>query len=322
MRFTIAQLGLSDPDSHRLRTFLGMASSSGGLKHDWAMGDPTAADVIVVGAGDQESLAIAAAGKGNGDRITVAVLAGESDEVPSDCVKLPWPIRLENVLSLLRLVEGRGRKTSRVAAAPASSPGSDNHIIRLASMLRENGSGAAGAVWRVDGLTKERLYVSLSENAFYFNDSVAALRNLDIQARLDFVPVPMEDVGVVRGRKPLVMLRWLVGVQSGPLGLFPWVETRKPMQLRRYPDFQMLYHLPEHRRIATILSRPRASVEVVSELSGQALATVVGFVNASSLCGYLTNVEGLGQRGSPTSLAKQALFKSFRKALGMITADA
>ena len=322
MEFAIAQLGLSETDSHRLRTFLGMASSNGGLKHRWVMAEPATADVVVVSAADEESLAMIPQ-LGDRKRVIVVVLAGEADEVPSGYLRLPWPIRLENVLSLLRVAEGRAEKEPRTpVTGRTGEPTSDNYIVRFASMLRETGGEAPGAVWRIDGLTRQQLYVSFGERAFYFNDSVAALRNLDINARLEFVPVPKEEINIIRGRKPLIMLRWLIGVQTGSLGLFPWIETAKPMQLRRYPDFQMLYHLPAHRRIATTLSRPRANVETVAELSGQELPRVVEFVNAANLCGYLAHVESRAGAISPASSARRALFKSFRKALGIITANA
>jgi hypothetical protein len=135
------------------------------------------------------------------------------------------------------------------------------------------------------------------------------------------VPVPKEQITVHVGRKPIVMLQWLVGLQTGALGLLPWIDSSQPLRLTRYPEFQILHHMPAHRRIAAALSRPRDGVGAVAALTNEDLPTVAGFVNAVSLCGYLCSTapdsKTSGVAARAPNAARRSLFASFRKALGI-----
>jgi hypothetical protein len=271
-------------------------------------------------------LAAAADAATGGTQQKFAVLAGETDTVPNGCLRLAWPIRLENLLSLLwtvgRKVEKETRGISKATALPAQREGLGSDLIRFASLLRAGG-GSAGTYWRVEGVSKRPLHVSPAEQSFFFGESLMLLRNLNPNTRLEFIPVPKEEFTLHVGRKPLVMLRWLVGLQTGALGLLPWIDGTQTMRLSRYPEFQMLHHQAAHRRIAAALSRPRRGVEVIAEITNEDVATVVGFVNAVSLCGYLLSLgESAEAPKTVLSETRRSLFKSFRKALGIISANA
>jgi len=321
----IAHIGLSDSDAQRLRAVMAMAFTNRDLKYRWMMTVPATANLVVVAADSEAGLAAAAASAG---RQTFAVLAGEADAVPSGCLKFAWPIRLENTVSLLAAVERKIEKNGQPGAKAAQlgparvGPANGSDLIRLASMLREGG-GPAGTVWRVDGISKRPLYVAPADKAFYFNESLVVLRDSSAFAQLSFVPVPIEELSVLVGKKPLVMLQWLVGLLSGSLGLFPWIESTQAVRLTRYPDFQVLHHLPAHRKMAALLTRPRRNAQTIAAALGEEVETVIGFINAASLCGYLmvvSDAQPVGQ--AAPNVAKRSLFQSFRKALGIVGANA
>jgi hypothetical protein len=152
----------------------------------------------------------------------------------------------------------RSSKNARTVNASAPSPSAAQDLIKFATLLREGG-GAPGTIWRVDGISTRPLHVSLAEKSVFFAESLMVLRDLDPTIRLQFVPVPKEDLAVEVGRKPIVMLQWLVGLQAGALGLLPWIDSNGSLLLGRYPEFQILHHLPAHRRIAAAMSRPRTA---------------------------------------------------------------
>ena len=323
MEFGVAQLGLAEVDAHRLKTIMGVAAMSGALKHHWVMCNPGRADLIVLSA---DSVSQMPGAKRDSKRQVLAILAGEADEVPSGYHKLPWPIRLEHVVSLLGIVESKAEKAKRPSnvSSPAE-PGHDNHLIGLAFILRAGIAAAPGVIWRVNGIAEDPLHIALAERVFYFNDSLDSLRGLAADIRLAFVPVPIEAMRAMRGSRPLIMLQWLVGLETGVYGLLPWIDTQRAMQLRRYPEFQVLLHTPAHRRIAAALARPRASAEVLAKMTGEDPVTIAGFINAVSLCGYLISVGAELPRHSVAAFAdtaKRTLFKSFRKALGIVSGNA
>lgn len=325
MDLGIAQVGLSAADAHRLKTIMVMAVTSGQLDHRWVMGEMNDAVLVVTAVDSQERAALESAVSVRHGKI-LAVLAGESDEVPRGVLRLPWPIRLEGLIPLLKYVEKNAAKLVRRAERQTVPPSdAENHLLRLASMLRATEGSGVSAVWRVDGLSKQSLYVALGDDAFYYKDSLATLRNIDAAKKLEFIPEPVETLHARDGERPLIMLRWLVGIQTGAFGLLSWIDRDRAMRLKRYPAFQMLHHTSGHRRIAAALARPRVGVSELVQLTGENATTVAGFVNAAALCGYLVTDSAVGERTVSRKLIlgpKRALIQSFRRALGIANANA
>jgi hypothetical protein len=316
----VAQLGLSETDAHRLKTMLGIAATSSGLGHRWVMSNPSAADLVVLSpesAVSAELLDI----KRSARRQVFAVVAGETDVVPPECHRLPWPVRLEHVVSLLEVVERKVEKANRLSTVPGTAHCEpDNDLVGLASILRGVTGGEPGG-WRVDGIAGHALHISLADRVFYFDDSLANLRGLAPDIRFEFNPVPAGSMRAMPAKRPLIMLQWLIGLETGTRGLLPWIDTQRALQLNRYPPFPQLLHSPAHRRVAAALARPCPSVDTLTTLTGEDSVTIAGVINALNLCGYLNSVGAPPPQRSVDG-AKRTLFESFRRALGIISGNA
>lgn len=324
MDLGISHIGLSQADEQRLKAILGIAVTNGVLEHRWHMSEMDKAHLVVVAAGSADGLALLAANRESRRRF-FAVLAGESDDIPKGCVRLQWPIRLENVLAILKMIE---TKTAKMQPSPEASKvggDSENHIVRLASLLRDSEGTSQSVTWLIKGMTRHPLYIVPAQKAFYYGDSLASLRGVNIGTKLEFVPVPVEELPDRHTRKPVVMLQWLIGNLCGQFGLLPWIKPDSTFRLKRFPEFQILHHTPQHRRLSATLTRPMKGVNSIAKFSDIDEATVTGFVNAVSLCGYLSSADGKSlppARASGKKRPRRALFQSFRKALGIVNADA
>lgn len=318
----IAHVGLAVADQTRLKAILGIAVAGGGLAARWRMCDAADACLVVVGAGSSEGARFVAQPDLQQGKV-VAVLAGESDQVPAGCTRLPWPIRLEHVLALLKRIE-QTPVSAPSAKRSAAARGPESHLVRFASLLRDAATAPRNLVWRISGMHKRSIYVALGERAFYFADSLAHLRTVDPDVELEFVPVPAEAAPGHGTRRPIVMLQWTVGLLNGPIGLLPWIDAAGAFRLKRFPEFQMLHHAPSHRRMAAALARPRHGLDQVVALTESDSASAAGFINAASLCGYLTVLEAKEPAAAAPrapSGSRRALFSSFRRALGIATAN-
>lgn len=321
MELGIAQAGLSESDSRRLKTMLIMAlRNSGLLRETWIFTNVAAANLVVTNLDSEEGRALINGGEGMKGQL-YAALAGEADEIPAEFLRLSWPIRLENLIKLLQAVEEKAEQLGPQSdKPPATAPIEDSGLLRFASFLRESDNAETNTAWKIEGVGRRSVYVSPADKVFYFGESLNRLRGIDPDIQLNFVPVPIESVGGKAGKKPLTMLQWLIGLQTGASGLLPWIDNDLAMMLRRYPAFHILHHTPEHRRIAAVMSRPRKNVEIIASTAGVDALLVYSFVNATNLCGYLSQKEVKSLKGtSALGLTKRprALFKSFRKALGI-----
>jgi hypothetical protein len=109
------------------------------------------------------------------------------------------------------------------------------------------------------------------------------------------------------------------------MGLIPWIKSDSIFQLKQFPEFQILHHSIEHRRTAAALSRARAGVQAICDVTDVDPRTVIGFINAASLCGYLRVSESGPVKTAAKKIAvgsRRGLFEGFRRALGIATRDA
>jgi hypothetical protein len=326
MELGIAHLGLSEPDSYRLRTVSSFAATVAVLRHRWVMSVPEKADLLVVNS-DWPPPRIRSSA--NGMRQIVAVLAKDSDEVPGGYLRLRSPIRLENLLSLLTAVEGSAERIWRERLTRAGAGVSEDMLsplLELAALIREEtirreGDGAepSGALWSASGFTEQPLIICPGERAFYSDEPLIS-PSLEKDVPIEIVPVAEHEAGPLSGKRPLVMLQWAVGLYSGRNGLLPWIGLERPIRLTRYPPFTALWHAPAHRRIAAALSRPRNDLQAICQVARSDVRTVTGFINAASLCGFLRSAPpdpAPARTGRP--VVRRSLLQSFRRALGIKT---
>lgn len=324
---TIGQVGLSEVDCNRLKQIMSTAVMKNAFRHRWVVAQAGSADFLVVAADSVEGVRVDAPG--------LAVMAGAAETVPDGCKRISWPLRYEELVPMLHSVENsvaragtssfgaapsvtRGPATSATEADPASQ------LTRLAMMIREGaGVGMGNRAWKVNGITETPVYFVPGERYFYLNGSLAALRNLTSESDLSFKPVATGEVDTTISKMPLVMLQWVVGIKYGHLGLLPWLRDKKAYKLKRYPAFETLRHRPEHRRVAAALMRPRKSVRHISKLIQVDEDVVAGFVNASSICGYLVTADPriVNAISKTVEAPRRALLQSFRKALGIFSTN-
>lgn len=319
----ISQVGLSAADVQRLKAVMVVIVSNSDVEARWCMGEPNTANLVLVAPDNAQAQEFVAA-QGKNSRQVIAALVGESDTVSFACEKLPWPIRLASLLELLKKVEHRVKAAAKAPPTAVAQAPLDSNLVRLATLVRGAELGDKVA-WRITGLSDRPMYVAALQKAFIFEDSLLHLLQLHTDVALDFAPVALEALPETGQRKPIRMLQWLIGLRTGRLGLLPWIDPDSSFRLKQFPEFQLLHHTAEHRRLAAALSRTRYGVQSISEMTEINVRIVVSFVNAVSLCGYLK----IGEPGAAATAARKisggtrrALFQVFRKALGIVSADA
>jgi len=318
----ISHLGLPAADVKRLKAVMVAIVSGNDLQARWCMGDAATADLVLVSP-DGELVRQFVADPARGPNQVIAALVGESDSVSFESEKIAWPIRLGGLLELLQRVELRIRKvgtgsTPEIPPAPA-----DNKLVQLAKLLRDEDCGD-NLAWRVSGLSDRPVYVAPHQQTFICEDSLLSLLQFDPHAAIELVPITDAQFRAQGQRKPIRMLQWLIGLRSGRVGLLPWIKADSTFRLRQFPEFPLLHHTSEHRRIAAALSRPRSGIRAIVAASERNSSAVIAFVNAASLCGYLkiTDAGAAVAAKTPSAGPRRALFQVFRRALGIASNDA
>jgi len=321
MELSIGQIALSDADYSRLKEIMCEAIAKQTFSCRWVIGKAENADFVVVAADYVDSLASFNALK-SADKQVVVILAGMSDEVPAGCNSISWPLRYEELIPLLQSID-RELAPAEVGQSevPKTDEQVDSQLVRFAMMIREGRDvGSGNRAWRVTGIGVKSLYIVPGENFFYFSGSLIGLADLTPDTSLIFAPIGKDQIDTTLTKKPILMLQWLVGISSGPLGLLPWLQSKHAFKLRRFPAFHQLRHSPIHRRVAAALMRPCREVSKIAKLTGADESLVAGFINASSMCGYLMTAEAK-QSGvkiiKRATKRRRALLQSFRAALGI-----
>lgn len=315
MGFGIAQIGLRPADDKRLRTMVGMATITGTVSRQWRMCSPAEADIVVVAPEDPEAQA-ALNNRSACPQAKFAALVGTADQAPADCLKLPWPIRAEDVVRLLTKVEASSQDE---IPATASTMAAD--VLQLASLLRKAAEERdRDLVWRVTGTAHQPLYIAPAARKFFYQMPLARLRATALDAKLTFETLRQSAVPDDLIGRPLLGLQWLAGDMIGPLGLLPWLKPDMPLRLKTWPNFPVLQHDARHRRIAALLAQSVNCLDELVELSGMDPFTVRSFVNASSLCGYLVSgasVRAPNAKRHALQRPGTSLFGRLRSALGI-----
>lgn len=312
----IAHVGLADTDVRRLKSMMASAIGDGTLVARWCLAKPVAAHLVIGSPESAHRILSNPAGAQNGEQV-VAALAGESDAEVEGAVKLPWPIRIEHLLNLLRSVERQVLKVSVMPEADAAHP-----LVRLAALLR-HAEQPADLSWRITGLGRAPIFIAPARRQYFCAESLRMLRSFDSfdgSQHLDFMPVPPRDLPTEFTQpKPIAMLQWSVGLLAGPLGILPWLEADAAWRLRRFPEFQILHHEPAHRRLAAAFSRPAQTIATVAQWTQIQPESVVGFVNGAELCGYLHSEEPAPEAASHgPDASRQGLAEILRRALGIV----
>jgi hypothetical protein len=311
----LAHVGLIEADIRRLRAMLMLALADGSLRAQWNIVDAQRADVIILSAEQiEERIPLS-----RGDRL-VAVLVGASDRVPAGIPTLSWPIRMEDLLELLKQAELQ-------ALARSNAASSDHPLIQLANLLRSLSRNVSrDDAWRITGLSRTPIYVAPGRHQFFCTESLRTVHRFDIRNAIGLSPIPVSDLPSNHEQpKPIVMLQWSIGLLTGALGPLPWIKTSATLRLQRFPEFQILHHEPVHRRLAAAFSRPIAGIDSAAELTRLDKQAVCSFVNAADLCGYLRITErATTNAAAPVKAAKstkRTLAQLLRRALGIEAAS-
>lgn len=288
------------------------AAAQGALAGDWELTEPASADVIVTAAGVWKELDRVILD--NPDQI-VAVVAGDTEELPPGILSLRFPIDARALLELLALAEHRA-----LTAVASHTADPEHPLIHLARLLRATELPVAyDVVWRITGLSRAPIHVAPGQRQLFSTESLLGLQHVDILAEIDVTSVSLAELQTEGMRaKPLAMLQWSIGLRTGALGLLPWLAADTTFQLRAFPEFQILHHEPAHRRLAAALSRPIAGIRAAMGLLRLDLPTVIGFVNAADLCGYLdSHASAPDPQARRASGSRGKLAQLMRRALGL-----
>ncbi len=100
-------------------------------------------------------------------------------------------------------------------------------------------------------------------------------------------PIQLMSVEQQSRSIPLETLWWFCGIQLSHGRLLPRLTTYHAFRLSRWPDFGTLPHERHHTKMATFLMKRPSALEVFRGATGVTQDVAVGFLNASSLCGWL-----------------------------------
>ena len=126
------------------------------------------------------------------------------------------------------------------------------------------------------------------------------------QPPLCLVPVAEEafmQKAFVASNVPLRPTLWDIGLQTAAQGkLVEPLQLEACLRLRRWPDFRILAHRPDHFRICALLIKQGASVQACCRILDMPAQTVQAFFNAAFLTAYAFPVMGeeTPVRPSPT----------------------
>lgn len=314
----VAFVGLSPDDERRLKAAIGIMSVSKQLPTPWRICPADEADLVIIAPGQPASDPWIQKAAGQG-RPVVAAMIGVADSLPPHCQKLPWPVRATEVRTLLLSVEQNPALRVSEEGTTGSVPLPDS-LLELARVLKEaNEPDAQRCAWIIRGLPgRSPLHLAPRASAFLFDGPLTTLRNLSRHGSLEITRVGENELPDSTVRKPLVMLQWLVGILIGQRGLLPWIPANAAYSLKRWPDFTVLFHKPQHRRIAALLVNRNASVADIMRLTKVEQSAVNEFLNAASLTGRLLIVKTTQAPTAERSPnAGSDLFQRLRKALGI-----
>ena len=148
--------------------------------------------------------------------------------------------------------------------------------------------------------------------------ALSGLASLDAKA-LSFEPVT-DATALATGHKrvPLDAFMWSAGIFLSRGRLLSKLESFPGFSLRRWPDFGRLPHRTEHTRIATYLMRTATTVDALVDGTKVNREDVVGFLNASLLCGWLKSAEpAKGERPRRISSEQRSIIGRIRSRLGI-----
>lgn len=123
---------------------------------------------------------------------------------------------------------------------------------------------------------------------------------------LSLAPVPQElfvQRAIVSSNLPLRPTLWNIGLAATRLDrLMPPLQMDAKLRLRRWPDFRILAHRPDHFRLCALLIKQGASVQACCEILDMPQRAVQAFFNAAFLTAYAFPVMGEDApvRPSPT----------------------
>jgi len=123
---------------------------------------------------------------------------------------------------------------------------------------------------------------------------------------LSLAPVPQElfeQRAIVSSNLPLRPSLWNIGLAATRLDrLMPPLQMDAKLRLRRWPDFRILAHRPDHFRLCALLIKQGASVQACCEILDMPQRPVQSFFNAAFLTAYAFPVMGEDApvRPSPT----------------------
>lgn len=123
---------------------------------------------------------------------------------------------------------------------------------------------------------------------------------------LSLAPVPQDmfvQRATVSSNLPLRPTLWNIGLAATRLDrLMPPLQMDAKLRLRRWPDFRILAHRPDHFRLCALLIKQGASVQACCEILDMPQRAVQSFFNAAFLTAYAFPVMGEDApvRPSPT----------------------
>ena len=150
-----------------------------------------------------------------------------------------------------------------------------------------------------------------------FQDLVG-LASLDAKA-LSFEPIT-DSAALEQGhnRVPLDAFMWFAGIRLSRGRLLSRLQGFPGFALSRWPDFGRLPYRTEHTRIATYLMRTPTTVDALVKGTKVNREDVVGFLNASLLCGWLKSAQpAKGERPRRVSDERRSIIGRIRSRLGI-----
>ena len=330
-QLTLTTIGLSIRDEMRVKSMLQLVE--GKTVATWTYVEEAAADLAICEPESTLARAVMRQATQRG-RPRCVSLVRQGVTPPQDAESVSAPLRVSDFISMLdaTLASAGDVDTSLttqelVAAAQAEAVAQNEGFV-LAHALRDivaKESQRTHLIKRGDLL----IYLLPSQATVFANQDLSPELISELahtSSALDVTELKPDEAlpeGELR-RHSLQYLLWNCGQLGTTTDLLPWLPRMARFRLHRWPDFGRLGHKTWQVRLTSILINNAYTLQQMTNIAGQPVANIRGFLNACSLCGLLTHealATEVSESAQPTEPAAEPtsrwsdILRSIRNAL-------
>lgn len=328
-RFTLTSRGLNETDEAVLKSLLSLFENR--LPHEWRYADSIEqSDLIIIDLDNSEGKRQWEALRGN-ESIAITGFARDIATMETT-YKLQKPLRLQQLSRLLRQIGTQ--RSSRNRRAVTHKPESDIPSPNQQMLLKTTGPEAEKPFFQWLGIIGHQhsgpVRASLGELSVWIHPaehesrSRFELNELTPLCKAKLKSLILEPTTTFKANeKPFKFpaLVWYSALVGSNRRLLDELNEKDGYTLSRWPDFEHLPRVPDHYRLAAYLSKHTARLPELREAINVSENSLVSFLNAAYVCGYLNKrmpqASPQGPKPAESHEEENSLLEKIRERLGM-----